>query len=45
MATADPIVDADYRAHLETYHDFVRGLQIAVATIATILVLLYVFLA
>ncbi|MCC7251813.1 aa3-type cytochrome c oxidase subunit IV [Hyphomicrobium sp.] len=44
MATYDPVVDADYPAHVQTYRSFVRGVMLAIATAALVLTLLAVFL-
>lgn len=44
MATSDPLVDADYPAHVETYRSFVWGVRLSVLAAATILVLLAFFL-
>jgi hypothetical protein len=44
MATHDPIVDADYPAHVETYKAFLRGARISIITIAVLLALLAYFL-
>jgi hypothetical protein len=43
-ATHDPVVEADYPAHVETYRSFLRGVQLAVATAALVLALLGYFL-
>jgi len=45
MATSDPVVDADYAAHLETYRGFLRGVRLSVGAIALLLILLAYFLA
>jgi hypothetical protein len=44
MATADPVVEADYRSHVETYHAFVRGIRLSVATAVIVLASLNFFL-
>jgi hypothetical protein len=44
MATQDPVVDADFTAHVQTYRSFVRGVTLCVATAAVILILLAEFL-
>lgn len=44
MATTDPVVDADYMSHVETYHGFVRGIRLSVTAAALLLVALYYFL-
>jgi hypothetical protein len=44
MTTHDPVVDADYIAHVQTYRSFVRGVAMSIATAATILILMAIFL-
>jgi hypothetical protein len=44
MATQDPVVDADFPAHVETYRSFVRGVALFVAIAAVILLLMARFL-
>jgi hypothetical protein len=44
MVTSDPVVDADYPAHVETYRSFVHGVQMAVIVAAVVLALLAFFL-
>jgi len=44
MATRDPVVDADFSAHVETYHSFLKGVALFIATAAVILLLMARFL-
>ena len=44
MVTHHPSLDADYLAHLQTYRSFVRGVMMAVATAAIVLLLMAAFL-
>jgi hypothetical protein len=40
----DPVADADYPAHVQTYRSFVRGVRLSVGTAALVLILLAYFL-
>lgn len=44
MATADPVVDADYAEHVANYRSFLRGVRYAIAVIAAILIGMFYFL-
>lgn len=44
MTTHDPVVNDDFIAHVQTYRSFVRGVAMAIATAATVLILMAVFL-
>jgi hypothetical protein len=44
MATSSAVQQDDYAEHMQDYRTFVRGVQVVVAGIATLLVLLAYFL-
>jgi hypothetical protein len=44
MATADPVVDADYAEHVANYRSFLRGVRYSVSAIALILIAMAYFL-
>lgn len=44
MATADPILDADYAAHVAFYRSFLRGVRLSVGAAALVLILMAYFL-
>lgn len=44
MATPIPVADSDYFEHVQTFRSFVRGIALAVASAAVVLVLLAYFL-